>query len=110
MKTPKEKADELIKRFAQYSAVRLLDLNEYDIQRRANATQCAILCVEEILSMSDLSLILSPYNADSYRTFYNKVKKELMEPVCDGCNGKGWIYRDAITDVKINCKCKNKTI
>lgn len=77
--TPQEKAQELIKGFSQYSAVRILDLNEYDIQRKANATQCAILCVEEILSMRDLSLLLSPYNADSYRTYYTKVKDELLK-------------------------------
>lgn len=79
IKTPEEKAFELIKGFSQYSAVRILDLNEYDIQRKANATQCAILCVEEILSMKDLSLLLSPYNADSYRTYYTKVKDELFK-------------------------------
>jgi hypothetical protein len=77
--TPEEKALELIKGFSQYSAVRILDLNEYDIQRKANVTQCAILCVEEILSMRDLSLLLSPYNADSYRTYYTKVKDELLK-------------------------------
>lgn len=105
--TPKEKAEELIKGFAQYSAVRITDLTEYDRQRKFNAIQCALQCVEEILSMKDLSLIMSPYKADSYRTFYTEVKKELLKSFgCPICSGDGWIYRDAITTVKITCKCK----
>ena len=74
IKTPEEKALELINKF--YRTMPLMNFNN---RAYIDSVKCAIICVEEILSMNDLSLLLSPYNAKSYRTFYTEVKDELLK-------------------------------
>ena len=72
--TPNEKAYELVDKL-----YRQMNTKEFMRDNYIAAVKCAIVCVEEILSMKDLSLIMSPYKADSYRTFYTEVQIELLK-------------------------------
>lgn len=102
---PMQKANGLIDKF-----YRKMPLSEFNNVAYMIAVKCSLICVDEILSMN-LSLLLSHYHADSYRTFYTKVKDELLKiRGCEKCNNDGWVWRDAITGEKLIVNVKPKSI
>jgi hypothetical protein len=66
--TPEEKAVEIVGKFMRY--VSHWPKGEYDVQKD-NAKQCALICVDEILSIDGNYLI--------ERTFWQKVKQAIID-------------------------------
>lgn len=79
--THKQKADELVERF--YDPIEDFDLkNDYpeDSKRMNCATQCAIICVEEILKANPivpLEYMLESESLDKAREYWQSVLNEL---------------------------------
>jgi hypothetical protein len=73
MMTPKEKAQELVKKFTAHSYH-----NDNVQQCFDHAKQCALIAVDEILqSLGYKSLSDSPYTTLEARQYYVQVKQEI---------------------------------
>lgn len=75
--TPKEKADELIKKFKEYADEDYMDTKhpfELNETRNLNAKKCAIIAVNEIL---DLGYVPKEKSSFQVYEFYSNVKIEL---------------------------------
>ena len=68
--TPKEKAAELINKYATYVVMWAGDINT----THQNCKQCALIAVDEILKLEQARLIVGSHN---YYDYYLEVKQEI---------------------------------
>ena len=75
---PKEKAKELVEKFKPYSHFWAHDFGrkkDYDIEQLENAVECALIAVDEIISIKILWFQKDTKDID----FWKEVKKELLK-------------------------------
>lgn len=85
MKTPKQKALELVEQFMN---IRPIKMSDYSMIYSPTAKQCALLAVDEILSeFDDFDSVCNPKDEDAYNfvkstinefiQYWNEVKQEI---------------------------------
>ena len=67
--TPKEKAEELVQKYATYSVMWAGDINT----THQNCKQCALIAVDEILDNNEW------FNDDTCNKYWQEVKQEIQK-------------------------------